>query len=361
MTCNKTHSIGIFFSKLLIFLLTLCLWGCSSTEPYRRFNVLGQEDFVAESTLIKEGKSAVLFLEGECVPPLPEDALCPYEDLIAEDDILNIALFHPSRRDLMESIQFVNFTTGGFRVVNGEVLLPGLKPISVIGLNLLQARAIIQDEFCKEINECEVFITYRARPSHKVEIFGEAALSSYPVDGKVRLFELLSAVKISPNANLYKSYILRNGQKLDVDLHRLLNEGDMTQNIVMKADDKIYIGKANDSYVVVMGEVRTPKPIPLPYGFISLREALAFANGIPFTGDKNHIQVIRGGLACPKVYMLAWNFMMYEPNDHLLLIPGDIVYVSQKPITEWNILLAQIEPTMRAILIGYGIRDLVRD
>lgn len=341
--------------------LLLLLAACSSTEPYRCFNVSTPEEFVSESTLIKQGKSAILFLEGECVQPLDENALIPSEDLIAEDDILNIALFHPSRRDLMESIQFINIHTGGFKVVNGEVNLPGLKPILVQGMTFLEARDIIQEEFCKEIKECEVFITYRARPSHKVEIFGEAILPSYPVDGKVRLFELLSAVKISPHANLHKSYVLRDGQKLDVDLYRLLNEGDMTQNIVMKADDKIYIGKAADSYVLVMGEVRTPRPIPLPYGFMSLREALAFANGIPFTGDRNHIQIIRGGLECPKIFMLSWKFMLYQPNDHLLLIPGDIVYVTQKPITEWNLLLTQLEPTMRAILLGYGIRNLVRD
>ena len=349
------------FSKSSLIYLLLVLTACSSTEPYRSFHVLPQEEFVIESTLIREGKSAILDLTGECVEPLECDALEEFEDVIAEHDILNIALFHPSRRDLMESIHFINITTGGFNVVNGEVLLPGLQPVEVAGYTLSEAREIIKKEFCKEIKDCDVFVTYRARPSHKVEVFGEAILPSFPVDGKIRLFELLSAIKMSPNANLFNSYLLRDGKKLDVDLYKLLNEGDMSQNIVMKANDKLYIGKAVDSYALVMGEVRSPKPVPLPYGFMSLREILALANGIPFTGDKNHIQIIRGGLECPKIYMLSWKFMMYQPNDNLLVIPGDIIYVTQTPITEWNLLLAQIEPTMRAILLGYGIRDLARD
>lgn len=86
----------------------------------------------------------------------------------------------------------------------------------------------------------------------------------------------------------------------------------------------------------------------MPNGHLSLREALAIAHGIPFTGNKNRIQVIRGALEFPKIYVLSWDFMLHEQNENLLLMPGDIVYVSRTAITDWNLILTQILPTAQA-------------
>lgn len=96
---------------------------------------------------------------------------------------------------------------------------------------------------------------------------------------------------------------------------------------------------------MVMGEVAREKVIPLPNGFMSLRHALAEAGGIPFTGDKSYIQVIRGSIARPKIYTLNWEHVIHLPNDSLLLMPGDIVYVAAKPITEWNRFISQLLPS----------------
>lgn len=129
----------------------------------------------------------------------------------------------------------------------------------------------------------------------------------------------------------------------------------MSQNIVMRGGDKIFIANKVDSSVMVMGEVNLPRPVHLPYGFMSLREALVNAGGIPFTGDKHHIQVIRGNFQCPKIYVLAWEHIIHLPNDSLLLIPGDTVYVSATPITEWNRFISQLLPSAQAFQTGNSV------
>jgi hypothetical protein len=181
--------------------------------------------------------------------------------------------------------------------------------------------------------------------SGTVELLGLTSLPSVAINGKTRLYDVLCAAKISPDANLFKSYVLRNGALLPIDLVRLVKEADMGQNIVMKDGDKVYIAEGSAASFMVMGEVGRQKVISLPNGNMSLRQALAEAGGICYTGDKSYIQVIRGQFCRPKIYTLSWEHIIHLPNDSLLLMPGDIVYVAARPITEWNRFISQLFPS----------------
>lgn len=334
------------------FFCLLLFSACS--RPCHNYPTYGADEFVMDSYKIRQGKLSILEMEGvELFEPGP-DAMEEYKDVIAEDDILNIAVYHPNRKDLMQSIQFINDSVGGFRVHDGFVDIPDIPPVYVAGLTLDEAREKLQQEYVKEIQNIEVFVTYKDRLSRKVEITGMVSTPTVPVDGKIRLYEVLAKAHIPPNANLFMSYVVRDGCPLAIDLHQLINQGDMCQNIVMRGGDKIFIANPADSTVMLMGEIRNPRAVNLPYGFISLREALVTAGGIPFTGDRHNIQVIRGNLQCPKIYVLSWEHIVHLPNDSLLLMPGDTVYVSEKPITQWNRFIEQLLPSFQGFQTGYG-------
>ncbi len=343
-----------------LFLLLAAFLSSCSCKPPCHYDVFGADEFVIDSYQIRQGKNAILELEGICVEELPEDAMLEYKDQITEDDILNITAYHPSRRDLMEAFQFVNNAVGGFRVHEGKVDLPDIPPVFVAGLTLDEAKEKLQERLSEEVKDIELFITYKDRLTRKVEITGLTSVSTIPVDGKMRLYEVIARAHIPPNANLFMSYILRDGCPLSIDLHKLINEGDMCQNVVMRGGDKIYIANPADCTVMLMGEVGHPKALQLPYGFMSLREAIVSAGGIPFTGDKNCIQVIRGNLQCPKIYVLSWNHIVHLPNDSLLLMPGDTVYVTAKPITEWNRFIDQLLPSFGGMQTIYGVYGITR-
>jgi len=343
---------------IILFICLAFLCGCSSSRC--DYDTYGADEFVIDSYKIRQGKLAILEMEGLPLADLPPDAMDEYIDQIDEDDILNIAVYHPSRKDLMESIQFINETMGGFKVVQGRVDIPDISSVEIYGMTLEDARQTIQEEFRRHIRDVEVFISYRERLTRKVELTGLVKIPTVPVDGKIRLYEVLARAGIPPTANLFMSYVSRDGVPLAIDLHQLLNQGDMCQNIVMRGGDKIFIANTADATVMLMGEVGEPKPIPLPYGSISLREALVMARGIPYTGDRNRIQVIRGNLQCPKIYVLAWKHIIHLPNDSLLLMPGDTVYVSAKPITEWNQFISQLFPSLNGLQTGVVIYDVIR-
>ena len=318
----------------------------------------GADEFVMDSYRIREGKFSILEMEGDCVQELDEKLLEEYKDTLHENDVLQIALYHPKRVDIVEAVSSIGSTVG-FKVANGRVILPDLAPIEVAGLTLEEAREKIQDAYNREIRDTEVFIEYKKRITRRVELAGLVSIGNIPVDGQIRLYDVLSEAKVPPQANLFKSYLSRDGLLVPVDMNRLLKEGDMSQNIVMRGGDKLYIADPSASSLMVMGEVGCEKVIYLPSGSMPLRHALAEAGGIPYTGDKSYIQVIRGNIARPKIYTLSWEHVIHLPNNSLLLMPGDIVYVAAKPITEWNRFISQLLPSFGGIqTVGSGCSSL---
>lgn len=315
---------------------------------------MGADEFVIDSYKIREGKMAILAMEGERVECYPTAAaMAEYPDVIAEDDVLNVVIYHPSRKDLMEAVQFINGYMEGFRVTNGRIDLPDIDAVTVAGLSLEEAQQLLQKQYREHIKDVEVFISYKDRLAHKVELTGMVDRSTIPVDGKIRLYDVISKAKIAAGANLFMSYVSRDGAILPIDFHRLINKGDMQYNIVMRANDKIFIAYPADATVMVMGEVFSPQAVKVPYGYISLREAIVSAGGIPFTGDRGRIQIIRGNLMEPKLYVLSWEHIVHLPNRSLLLMPGDTVYITEKPITKWNRFIEQLLPSVNTGIIGY--------
>jgi polysaccharide export outer membrane protein len=315
------------------------------------------EEFTLDSQQIAQGKFAILALEEKesvCYP----DSHFLSDDIVIEGDELSITLYCPERPDRMLAVETINARTG-FRVCNGNICLPHLPSLEVTGLTLNEVRDRLQTAYCEQLPHARVFVNFHKRRERIVQIIG-ANLPMVAVDGRMRLSEVLAKADLSPYANLFKSYVMRNGEQLPLDLYKLVHEGDESQNIVMQGGDQIFIANARDASVMVMGEVGQPIVVPVPYGFISLREALAIASGIPFTGNKNCIQVIRGDLTRPKIYSLAWNDMMRIPNRSLLLMPGDVVVISERPITQWNRFIDQLQPSTDCMQTTCNIYELTR-
>ena len=287
-------------------------------------------------------------MEGVCLDELDEELLDEYQDRIADDDVLNVIVFNPRRRDLVEAVQRVGNTIG-FQVKDGKIRLPDAPPMHIEGLTLEEAQEKIQDYYNNQIVDTQVFVTYKQRLVKKVELMGLTGASSIPVDGKLRLFDLLSQARIPIDANYFKSYVLRDGLMLPVDMRKLVQEGDMSQNIVMQGGDKVYVAEPSASSLMVMGEVGRQQTLPLPNGYMPLRQALAMCGGIPYSGDKSYIQIIRGSICHPKIYTVSWEHVIHLPNDSLLLMPGDIVYVAATPITEWNRFISQLLPSFTGV------------
>ena len=234
-------------------------------------------------------------------------------------------------------------------------ILPGL---DVWGLTLSQTKALLEKELEKYISAANVSMTLQAVASKHVWVLGRLNKPGiFPITGPTTLLESialaggtarsLSDVTTEELADLRHSFVVREGNFLPVDFHRLLREGDMTQNIYLQADDFVYVPSSLSQEVYVLGSVKIPRALPFSER-MTLVSAIANASGPqrydwlsqtdpgPFTKDAHlsHIAIVRGSLATPQIAVVDYNDIVQGRAPDVRLEPGDIIYVPNSPYTQ---------------------------
>lgn len=335
---------------LLILILLNLLSSC--VRPVYDGTTYGMAEFVADSSIIAKGKESILeFKEAQEEISL-EELRCEQEECVIDGDVLQIILHSCGRPDYAKNFNLMN-ERAGFVIQDGKICLPYIEPIEVANLSLNEIKSLLQEMYTEQVRDVCIYIAFKKKKARIIQIIG-TTVPYVKVNHQTRLYEVLAKADMHPYANLYKSYLVRNEQKIPVDFYRLIHEGDEQQNIVVQGGDQIYIAAPEAVTVMVTGEVCS-HIIPIPNGFISLLKALANVGGIPFTGDKSYIHVIRGELKHPKIYMFSWDEIVQQPHHSLLLMTGDIVYITERPITQWNRLINQLDLSVLCFRSGYGI------
>jgi polysaccharide export outer membrane protein len=108
--------------------------------------------------------------------------------------------------------------------------------------------------------------------------------------------------------------------------------------------------------------VKTPQPIPMIRGRLTVADALSQAGGILDTdANARQIYIVRGATANPKqpdIYRLD----MTQPDSLLLatqfpLKPLDVVYVGTAGAVQFNRLVNQVLPTLSTL---FFLKELTR-
>ena len=137
-------------------------------------------------------------------------------------------------------------------------------------------------------------------------------------------------------ASLRESYVVRDGQRLPVDLDALMNKHDASQDIYVRPGDIIYIasGLGSTREVYLLGEVVEQKAIGYRDN-MTLIELLAGSSDHPggYTSEANlrRVVILRGALKNPKMIDVNVGRILSGRDPDVYLMPGDLVYVAPKP------------------------------
>lgn len=149
-------------------------------------------------------------------------------------------------------------------------------------------------------------------------------------------------------ADLKRSYVARNGKKLDVDLEALFLQGAFAQNILLQPGDFIYIASSLQNEVFVLGKVKRPGAYPIRPG-MTATGAIAAAEGLAKTAWRNRVLVIRGKLHQPETLVVELNRAFHGRSSDLELQPGDLVFVSTRP---WSYPAQVLDAALAAYIDG---------
>ena len=210
--------------------------------------------------------------------------------------------------------------------------------IFVLGKTIDEVKKIISEKMKKYYNYTVITMTPLEFGGEYYTILGEIkSPGRKPIRGKITLLMALAQSKGFTEgtfrtqtieiADLSHAFLARDGDFIEVDFNKLVQEGDTSQDVVLRHGDYIYIPNSLYQEIYIFGEVNAPTTIGY-LNTITLAEAITQARGV--TNDaSSRIIVIRGSLANPTRFDIDLKRILLGEVPDFLLQPGDLVYAPE--------------------------------
>lgn len=347
---------NFYYSSLCLFGLLLILSGCNCcTLPYlkcpdwdcwRRPQVFcEQAEEVCDYNCVLEEYNEMLALPPEFEKkPLTAEDFKPHiptddEFLLSKGDVLEIAIFEEKETYLKDATV----------APDGKLYYVFFEGIDAAGRTIPEVRHDLEVVAKKYFNTPVVTIQPVVAWSQSYIIFGRVRKPGiFYLSHPLTLREVIADSEgflpedfeqkdrnsdVIGTADLTKSFIVRDGAKLDVNFVDLILKPDGRQNIFVRPGDYIYIAPLDIREVYVLGGVVVPSRLQYTTG-MTLMRALASVGGwtahTPYSADITGVIVIRGCLDDPLAVEVDLNDILRGECLDIMLMPGDIIYVKNK-------------------------------
>ena len=245
------------------------------------------------------------------------------EYVIGAADVLFISVLGDKDLDTVASV-----TPGG------KISFPLVGDVQAAGLTAEELAQGLTRMLSDKIRNPVVSVSLREINSYRVYVLGGVAKPGVlPSKSQITLLQALAlAGGLTPGADLALSYVARGNKRLDADFRKLVMEGDLSQNIVLKPEDVVVVPASAKNAIFVMGEVKTPGPIPIEQeGGYTILQVLARAGGFTNFAKRSKTIIIREEESGKRIIPVDVDEIMGNPQKakDILLKPGDVVFVPQ--------------------------------
>lgn len=206
----------------------------------------------------------------------------------------------------------------------GKVVLPLLNQVKVQGLTVSEASShiakLLADGF---IVNPQVNVFVKNFKEQKASILGQVAKPGvYDLTSRTTLLELISqAGGLTPEAGdratVKRDSDKEGGGEQVVQLSRLIDQGDVSQNLQIMDGDKIFIDKAGQFYVT--GEVKKPDAYKCQ-DKLTVIKAIAMAGGFTDTASKGSVRIVRKKDGKEEVLSRVGMDDLIQPDD-VVVVP----------------------------------------
>jgi protein involved in polysaccharide export with SLBB domain len=224
---------------------------------------------------------------------------------------------------------------------DGRVTYLQAQDILASGLTIDELRQVMTRELARYYRNPAIIVNPAEFRSKKFHILGKVTnKGTFTLDRPMTVIEAvaqaggletgvfeLNTVEL---ADLPRSFIIRNQQRLAVDFDKLFRNGDLSQNILLEPEDYLYFPSSVANEIYVLGSVNSPGAQGLSMD-ASVAGAITLAGGFTERAYKKKVLVVRGGLDTPKRFIVNMADVLSGKVADFRVEPRDIVYVSDRP------------------------------
>jgi polysaccharide export outer membrane protein len=215
---------------------------------------------------------------------------------------------------------------GVFVRPDGKITLPAVGDIVANGETpekLSQKIAVRMREFIKQPI---VTVSVQQIQNNRVYITGGVS-RVFDMSKETTLLRLLSELGDLSSVDLRRASLLRDGKTIVTDAYALYFEGDMSQDVLMKAEDILFIPSNQLNLVYVLGAVAVPQQLQF-YEGMKVLDAILIAGGFTEFAKENTVVVIHRDKSRQKVD-LKQVAKGKDISANIVLQPGDYVVVEE--------------------------------
>lgn len=241
---------------------------------------------------------------------------------------------------------------------DGTIQFPLIGTVNVEGRTTEQLRKYLEQTLGRYIKSPQVTVQVLFAGSIRYFLLGE--FISPGLRFSDRRLKLMEAMGLAGSINLEKAslrgaYVVRDNRRLPVNFDRLVRLGDMEQNIALQTGDVVVVPNNAADRVFVFGGVaggQNGGQVPFINGSMSILQALAQA-GFGFEqraqGVLSRTHVIRSEGDRGELFIVNVERILKGKASNFLLMPGDVIYVPTNSITNWNLAIQQLLPSLNAV------------
>jgi polysaccharide export outer membrane protein len=242
---------------------------------------------------------------------------------------------------------------------DGTTQFPLIGTVLVAGKTSNELRVFLEHELSRYIKDAKVTVQVSFAGSIRYYFLGQFTQPGLKYsDRPLRLLEALSLGGgiMLDKASLRGAYIARGRKRLPVNFRRLLHEGDLSQNVMLRSGDVVLVPDNSTEQAFVFAGVTVGASrvsfVPFLHGRLSIVQALAAA-GFSFEdralGKLGQVRVIRGEGDRGEIFTVSVSSILHGKAAPFPLAPGDVVYVPTRGIAKWNLMLDQLMPSAQAV------------
>ena len=214
---------------------------------------------------------------------------------------------------------------------DGKISLPLLGEVPAGGKTVQQLQDALAEDYAKTVKGASVTVIVkeiRSRPVYFIGGFAKPGVEQLTKD-----LSLLQAVSLAggllPTADGENGFVLRGDKRMPIDFRRLIQKGDVSQNLALQPGDAVVVPIADSVYV--HGEVKSPGLVKAT-GDLTVLRAIAQVGGLTPLAATGRVEILRGPDAKKERVRVDLDKMMQSPdqNPDLLLKPNDIIFVPQR-------------------------------